>query len=272
MQKPNLNPLPFAINGQKNVIPDVASGGSASFSQGFPTLTMTPMSQGGIPPSGQDFNGILNHLDEHIVWQSAGMGYQFNADFANKIEGYAKGAVIRSYDGLTAYVSTADGNKTDPESNGQNWIVFAGRKFEPIKLGGIIFNVNYVTPDEVHAGEGYGTWERFAEGRVLIGTGTGTDKNSITMTFANGQTEGEYSHTLTVAEMPKHNHGSNMRFEAGEEILVDAELATKVDSGDMLDHMNEDTTASTNTTYSGNNQPHNNLQPFVAVGIWKRIA
>lgn len=138
-----------------------------------------------------------------------------------------------------------------------------------LPVGGVFTTtVNYNSGSEVKATLGYGTWVRYAEGRTLVGISTTTGGINEYKTM--GNEFGENSHTLTVAEMPKHNHGSNMRFEAGEAILVDAELATKVDSGDMLDHMNEGTTASTNTTYTGNNQPHSNLQPSSVVGYWLR--
>ena len=138
-----------------------------------------------------------------------------------------------------------------------------------LPVGGVFTTtVNYNSGSEVKATLGYGTWARYAQGKILAGYSLLASDIPEYKTMGNAF--GENSHTLTVAEMPKHNHGSNMRFEAGEAILVDAELATKVDSGDMLDHMNEDTTASTNTTYSGNNQPHNNLQPSIVVGYWLR--
>lgn len=130
IDQPVLNPIPFATNGDKNPIPDTAGGGSASFQYGFPQLTMTPINQGGIPPSGEDMNGILNHLDKHVVWQTAGMGYVYDANFAQKIGGYAKGAVLRSKDGLSLYTSTADANLTDPESaQAANWSKLGSKDF-----------------------------------------------------------------------------------------------------------------------------------------------
>ena len=48
------------------------------------------------------------------------------------------------------------------------------------------------------------TWERTAVGKVLVGIdSTDTDFNTI------GKTGGKKTHTLTVAEMPSHNHNVN---------------------------------------------------------------
>lgn len=48
-----------------------------------------------------------------------------------------------------------------------------------------------------------------ARGRVGGFVGMGTDVNSNTYTIALGATPGEYTHTLTIAEMPSHTHGSS---------------------------------------------------------------
>ncbi|MBE6159928.1 MAG: hypothetical protein E7157_02650 [Lactobacillales bacterium] len=43
-------------------------------------------------------------------------------------------------------------------------------------------------------------------GRVAVGKGTGTDTNSTSKTFTQGLKGGEYSHALSVAELPSHTH------------------------------------------------------------------
>lgn len=46
-----------------------------------------------------------------------------------------------------------------------------------------------------------------ARGRVPGVVGEGTDNNSLVQSFALGASLGEYMHTLTIPEMPTHNHG-----------------------------------------------------------------
>lgn len=67
---------PIAENGDKNTIPatnDPVSG-AASQALGFPPLTSTPIAQGGVAPTREDFNGLLYALSVFIYyWQSGGM-------------------------------------------------------------------------------------------------------------------------------------------------------------------------------------------------------
>ncbi len=103
-----------------------------------------------------------------------------------------------------------------------------------------------------------GTWEAYAKGRTLIGVGIGTD-GTTTMRFTEGDSGGEYKHTLTVAEMPAHNHSYNR------------ELSTGSDSG-VASARFVGTRSSMNTGSTGGGEAHNNLQPYVAVYIWRRTA
>lgn len=127
--------LPFANSGTKNTIP-VASqigitNGAASYTDGFPPLTMTPIAAGGTPPFGQDMNGALFAISAHTVFANAGGQYQFDSALATAVGGYAVGAVLQSNDGLSAYYNILAGNTTDfnstPASIGVSWIPFAGK-------------------------------------------------------------------------------------------------------------------------------------------------
>jgi len=92
--------------------------GAASFTDGFTPDTFTSLSGGGAYVSGEDINGILNHVTRWTRWQTAGGPAVFNSAFATAAGGYPKGAVIMST--ATAgklWQSTVDGNLTDPDGS-----------------------------------------------------------------------------------------------------------------------------------------------------------
>ena len=115
-------PMAFATNGLKNNIPvaDPQMFSSASYEKGFPKSTMKKVTEGGIPPQGKDFNGILNEISSHTVWTNAGGTYKFNGELSNAIGGYAKGAVLVADNLKFAVISLVNNNKrnfnTDPSS------------------------------------------------------------------------------------------------------------------------------------------------------------
>lgn len=115
--------LPFANSGSKNTIP-VASQigitpGAASFVDGFPPLTFTPVAAGGVPPAGKDFNGLFNELTALGVFLSAGGIFLWDATFAADANagGYPHGALVLSTDEGGLWKSTIDNNTVNPESD-----------------------------------------------------------------------------------------------------------------------------------------------------------
>ena len=115
-------------------------------------------------------------------------------------------------------------------------------------IGSIFISTNNTNPFEAM---GIGTWEKI-EDRFLLASGT---------KHKNGSTGGEATHTLTVEEMPSHSHELN-------DIGVDWSAGPRSYS------------AQTTTTSSrvivvnpvGGGQAHNNMPPYLAVYMWKRIA
>lgn len=119
--------LPFANSGSKNTIPVPSqipvTPGAASFTDGFPPLTMTAVTAGGIPPSGEDFNGIFFDLSAIDRWMSAGGTFPYDATFSAAIGGYPKGATLLQASGTGFWISTVDNNVTDPDTGGAGWAV-----------------------------------------------------------------------------------------------------------------------------------------------------
>ncbi|TCJ96126.1 tail collar domain [Volucribacter psittacicida] len=135
MEQPKLLSKAWASNGLKNDIPkertDSIPKESATYSEGFPQITMTPISMGGKAPAGKDMNGILNELSAHTVFLNQGGIYKFNLAFANEIGGYSKGAILinDNYDKL--FISLVDKNKTNFNTSSYEgkWSIVSGVDF-----------------------------------------------------------------------------------------------------------------------------------------------
>lgn len=123
---PTLVPLPFADSGSKNVIPEAASPtpGLASLTTGFPPVTMTQIAAGGIPPAGQDMNGVLNLITQTTRWSQAGGPFAYNSGFATdaNVNGYPQGATISRIDYTGQWISTVDNNTVNPDTVGTGWV------------------------------------------------------------------------------------------------------------------------------------------------------
>lgn len=110
--------------------------GAASLVDGFPPVCFQPVGAGGTPPSGQDFNGVLNLLSAWSRWTAAGGPMYYDATFAAAVSGYPKGAVLQSTTTTgNFWISTVDGNTSNPDTGGANWIGYS------VILSGQITNI-----------------------------------------------------------------------------------------------------------------------------------
>ena len=109
---------------------------------------------------------------------------------------------------------------------------------------------------------GFGIWESFGQGRVLIGVGQGND-GERTQTFALNDTAGKYKHMLGITEMPSHTHGGVMVYpnNGGSQTEQNQEGRPE----DYCSYNRQ-------TQAAGSNEPHNNIQPYVTVHMWKRTS
>ena len=120
---PQIIPVPFAQNGQKNTIPEQAStttDPAASWIAGFPPITMVNKQAGGKPPYGVDFNGILFALSQHAFFTQSGCVYPWmGADEDSDFPGlnYLKGAHVLGSDG-EEYVALKPSGPDVPASAG----------------------------------------------------------------------------------------------------------------------------------------------------------
>ena len=121
--KPTFVKQAFANNGIKNTIPDITTNeGYASYDKGFPDITMQPKESGGLPPRGQDMNGILNELSQFNQYQQMGGTYGLDNNILTN-GGYAKNSIVYQDDGI--YRSLVDNNTdnfvNNPSAIGSTW-------------------------------------------------------------------------------------------------------------------------------------------------------
>lgn len=109
-------------------------------------------------------------------------------------------------------------------------------------VGSVYISVNDNNPTSLFGG----TWEQIKE-KFLLSCGD---------THQNGTTGGESTHTLTKAELPKFNFVCPVGNNTGHGTTGQVTPYTYTNDWESI----------------GGNQPHNNMPPYLAVYMWKRIS
>ena len=116
-------------------------------------------------------------------------------------------------------------------------------------IGSIYLSVNNTSPSILFGGE----WEQIKD-RFLLACGD---------SYKSGQTGGEATHILSINELPSHEHPyvtvSSIQFD-----LNNYNMASGF-------NVQNEGTGIAYTNAVGGNRPHNNMPPYLAVYIWKRI-
>ena len=172
------------------------------------------------------------------------------------------------------------GSSSGEESGG-------GDPLNSYPVGSIYLSINDTNPGTIFGG----TWVSFGSGKTLVGVDTNDSAfNTVE------KTGGEKMHTLTVAEIPSHTHGSRSltgtvrfrditaadhNFVAGSSGIFGTSIS-EVWSGEHTaaagttatdPHWNTISIDATHTHDSvGGGTAHNNLQPYITVYMWKRTA
>ena len=140
-------------------------------------------------------------------------------------------------------------------------------------VGSIYMSMNNTNPSTLFGG----VWEQI-KGRFLIGTGSNEansndyygnlSANSYNINV--GELGGERFHILTVNELPSHRHSValyNKNWTSG----VNGTMNAAAWGSWTANGGNNFRAAASDLTYTGNNQSHNNMPPYLAVYMWKRI-
>lgn len=107
------------------------------------------------------------------------------------------------------------------------------------------------TPEKVAAYYGFGTWEAYGSGRMLLG---------VNGSHAIGSTGGMETVTLTQRELPEYTIGRVYTADTNVEKTGDW---VRTDPGDKTGF---------GPLRLGNNKPHQNMPPYITVYRWRRIA
>lgn len=173
---------------------------------------------------------------------------------------------------IEAVVSELKNNKLDKTATAADSSKLGGMTPKQLMLalypvGSVYISTVSTSPAELFGGD----WERI-NGRFLIGAGApelnddGTSPGDYN--FAAGAKGGEATHTLAVNEMPKHRHGLSSIGWGGE---------SSVDISPHGVYLAFDPSGNQPLTYnyfyeSGGGEEHNNMTPYLAVYMWKRVS
>lgn len=129
-------------------------------------------------------------------------------------------------------------------------------------VGSIYMSVNQTDPADLFGG----TWERIQDS-FLLAAGS---------TYAAGETGGEATVTLTVDEMPSHAHNMEYSTDNGEtwnnRSLGKDGTSSAERYGGLSTSVTSYATYRSRIGYTGGDNAHNNMPPYLAVYIWKRTA
>lgn len=124
-------------------------------------------------------------------------------------------------------------------------------------IGCIYTSVNATNPASLLT---IGTWTPFGSGKVLVGVDT--DDTDFDISEKVG---GDKTHTLSIDEIPNHTHDLSLIGRGGNSAHTQRSPAWGQDDGT--------TSAQTVTPDSvGGGFAHNNVQPYITVYMWKRVA
>lgn len=123
-------------------------------------------------------------------------------------------------------------------------------------IGSIYMSIQDTNPSVFFGG----TWERIAKGKTLVGV----DENDTDFNVSS-KTGGEKEHTLTIDEIPSHNH-----------ILSRYYTTSTSHKHQGTGGVSDGPSSATQNTYTSNStggdQSHNNMQPYYTCYIFVRTA
>ena len=127
----------------------------------------------------------------------------------------------------------------------------------PVGYGGFF----QTDPNSIYAGT---TWEQKKDVFILASGAT----------YGAGSTGGEAEHTLTVDEMPVHNHSEFLNISGVGRVTVGGGSTSGTEFYEILKSASQGRASGgpTNTGYAGDGAAHNNMPPYYSMPFWIRTA
>lgn len=149
-----------------------------------------------------------------------------------------------------------------------NELVIATNKLinaEPYGVGDLYLTVKaHGSAAAVKTYHGYGTWQRFGEGKALVGLST--QSAAPTWTKTNSETFGDYTHTLTQEELP--SEAFKLKTSSHHDVREHGGGGDSYAGGNQVN-----TFQSVSSALSGwEGRPHDNVQPSIVIEVWVRVS
>lgn len=193
-----------------------------------------------------------------------------NNQRSGEISDAVKGYPVTSVCGKTGDVTLTAGDVGALEQNGTavNASKLGGKTMAQLLLtvypvGSIYLSVNSTSPASLFGG----TWEQLKD-RFLLGAGSA---------YAAGSTGGEAAHTLSINEIPSHaGHlygnagGVNEKGDAKGAWLKEININSSLTTSYGWNYKNNEYYPANRSL--GGGAAHNNMPPYLAVYMWKRVS
>lgn len=127
-------------------------------------------------------------------------------------------------------------------------------------VGAIYISVSNTNPSTLFGG----TWEQI-EDRFLLASGS---------TYAAGTTGGEATVTLNVNQIPSHRHINDYYYPGGDQAWTSDTASNLSGSGNKYIYISSSVAFHGAQKHNnvGGGQAHNNMPPYLAVYVWKRVS
>lgn len=244
---------------------------------------------------GTDANGTAIRAGDNVVWNGSGWDDQAGTvDLSNYYtKGEMNGAVVSATvsdatltlihkDASKSTVTVnnvAHASKASQDDKGQGIDVAALKTLITDTVNtGIITALQKVFPvgsiytsvtDSRNPADilGFGTWEALPAGYGLVAQGTATAEDGSTLTFTAGEKSGEFKHQLTVGELPIKQKYTALCAWSPNWSADSWGVVCGLRSGKPIEKSDKQPTAPL-----GDGEYHNNIPPYVACYLWKRVS